>query len=81
MTQYEKLLKETIFGAKCRALFLGYDSKKLVDYVDSQKQKLFELNNEAYDSGQEIQTKRNLDLGQKLFSLEVRMGMAEFNPV
>jgi|APSaa5957512622_1039677.scaffolds.fasta_scaffold39177_3 hypothetical protein len=81
VTEYHGLLKETIKGAKVRALFFGYTSERLSNYVDSQKQKLFGLNDQAYDAGQEIQTRKNLDLGQKLFDLEVRIDKAELNLV
>ncbi len=73
IVEYGKLLKETVCGANIRALVFGYRSKTLDNYLDQQKYKIYTLRNNAFDAGQEVHTRKNLDLNFKLFSLETRV--------
>ena len=72
-TQYGDLLKETVRGARIRAFFLGYRSNCLNDYIEEQKKALYHLREEAFDAGEEIHTRKNVDLGFKIFTLEARI--------
>ena len=74
-SEYGRLLKSTIRGINIRTFFLGYGSRKLGEYIDSQKQERWELWDSAYDGGQDFMTRKNLDLGVKLFGLEVIVEM------
>jgi len=68
--EYGKLLKKTIRGIRLRGFFLGYTSEILSEYIREQKDKIYDIRNDAYVSRVEINGGKNWALSSNLFGLE-----------
>jgi len=77
--EYGSLIMETIIGGRIRGLLFGYDSQRLRDYLESQRAKMDDVHDLAFDSGYRVFTSKNLELSSILFGLEVKVTQARFN--
>ena len=75
---YKLLLGQTLFWGRTRAFFFGYNSKGLENYIEQQQDKIFSLENKAYDKGFKIHNRENLNLGARLLGLKSDIMMSYF---
>ena len=69
-SKYESLLKETIFGTRVRAFVFGYNSERVENYLDKQKQLLWAIEDTAQMEGIDVRNQNSERLGSRLFDLE-----------
>ncbi len=74
--EYEYLHRRTLARGNILAKFFGYNSCILEKYLNSQQDKIYMFENEAYDAQKRIHNRVNLSLASKLLSLNTDVLLA-----